>query len=505
MYTVGLDADTLVSIQEVILVFIIKYKAGNSILNLSPPLLGKFFFIFIFIIVHIIKEKFVFSIRYNIKKYFYTISEVGKISKFFPFNNIFNISPTVPICIADGDGRFKNRNDIISAGYLLVLPWKNNINKDITNAIAFVMSLLIFNIFSLYFILFLNAFNSNYYIIKWDKNKYLIYSLESSPPALHTGAKSIIWMGWLNYYHLFFYFWLSLYFVVKLKIFHYYRQLLNSIIFLDKFIINSEKVELIKKYEHFRKHKRPNSEKDFGYYLAGLIEGDGYIGKRSIEIAFHINDISLAYYVKKRIGYGNVTKYSHTNNAVRYSVWNKEGLTYILNLVNGKFFAPYKNEQIRKFKHCDKLKIGILPSFIEQYPNDIFIQSQWLMENSWLCGFTDADGSFTIHFNPVKNNNLRRSLRLEYKIVQKHEEVILAVKKLFGGHSYFDGSVYRYRFASLKKQHILIDYFDKYQLNSSKYIRYLKWRKCYRLYLEGQHLLPDGMQKILNIVNSLRD
>jgi len=127
------------------------------------------------------------------------------------------------------------------------------------------------------------------------------------------------------------------------------------------------------------------------------------------------------------------------------------------------------------------------------------------MENYWLCGFTDADGSFTIHFKPTKINNLRRSLRLEYKIVQKQEEVLLAVKKLLGGHSYFDGSVYRYRFASLKKQHIIIDYFDKYQLNSSKYIRYLKWRKCYRLYLEGQHLLPIGMQKILNIVNSLRD
>jgi single-stranded DNA-specific DHH superfamily exonuclease len=104
---------------------------------------------------------------------------------------------------------------------------------------------------------------------------------------------------------------------VILKNFYYYKEQLNSIQFFDKFITKPGKVELIKKYEHL---KRPKSEEDFGYYLAGLIEGDGYIGKRSIEIAFHINDISLAYYIKKRIGYGNVTKYSHTNNAVRYSV-----------------------------------------------------------------------------------------------------------------------------------------------------------------------------------------
>jgi hypothetical protein len=57
----------------------------------------------------------------------------------------------------------------------------------------------------------------------------------------------------------------------------------------------------------------------------------------------------------------------------------------------------------------------------------------------------------------------------------------------------------------LKEQHKVIDYFDKYQLNSSKYIRYLKWRKCYRLYLEKQHLNSVGIQKILNIISSLRD
>jgi hypothetical protein len=75
-----------------------------------------------------------------------------------------------------------------------------------------------------------------------------------------------------------------------------------------------------------------------------------------------------------------------------------------------------------------------------------------------------------------KTHKLGYSLRLEYKIVQKNQDVILGIKETFGGHSYYDinGSVYRYRFASLKKQEMVIDYFDKYQLNSSKYIRYLK-------------------------------
>jgi hypothetical protein len=58
--------------------------------------------------------------------------------------------------------------------------------------------------------------------------------------------------------------------------------------------------------DHLNKHKKPYTDEEFGYYLAGLIEGDGYIGENRIEIAFHIADISSAYYIKKRIGYGSV-------------------------------------------------------------------------------------------------------------------------------------------------------------------------------------------------------
>jgi hypothetical protein len=72
MYTVGLDADTLVSELEEILIFKIRFLAGNSILNLSPPFQGKLF-ILIIIYLFLIKilENFVFS-----------KDEIGKIYKF---------------------------------------------------------------------------------------------------------------------------------------------------------------------------------------------------------------------------------------------------------------------------------------------------------------------------------------------------------------------------------------------------------------------------------------
>jgi len=60
MYTVGMDADTLVSILEEILILLIKYIAGINILNFSIPHPGIFVLIFTCIIYVYIKEKVVF-------------------------------------------------------------------------------------------------------------------------------------------------------------------------------------------------------------------------------------------------------------------------------------------------------------------------------------------------------------------------------------------------------------------------------------------------------------
>jgi LAGLIDADG endonuclease len=412
MYTIGLDADTIVSILKVILIISIKLLAGNIILNLSPPLLGYIFLIYVNLriikfLYLVLKDNINFSLV-SIKNIFNTYQEVGKIFKLIMWIYIL---------------RFIYNNK--SAGYLWMLfsYWKNDIFR-------------------------------------------LIY---------------VIYYSILNKFNILF----------------------NSLNGTNLLIM--KKIKYLKKYEHVPKHYRPFDDEDFGYYLAGLIEGDGYIGKRSIEISFHISDKSLAYYIKKRVGFGNVTKYSHTDKALRFSIWNKEGINKVLNLVNGKFFTNLKINQIKRYKYLSELNFNLLPSLLDRYHGDKLKQVNWLLNNYWLCGFIDADGSFTIHLSYSKTHKLHKNLKLEFKVVQKGDDILLVIKEAFGGHTYFDGSVYRYRFASFKEQHRIIDYFDKYQLNSSKYLRYLKWRKCYILYLEKQHLTEKGLKKISNIIDSLRD
>jgi hypothetical protein len=100
--------------------------------------------------------------------------------------------------------------------------------------------------------------------------------------------------------------------------------------------------------DHIFTHVRPNTNEQFGYYLAGLIEGDGYFGEHRFEIAFHENDTFLAYFIKKEIGYGSVLKLKN-KRSVRYVLRHSKGLVKVLNLVNGKFL--FKNKINQLFKH----------------------------------------------------------------------------------------------------------------------------------------------------------
>jgi hypothetical protein len=93
---------------------------------------------------------------------------------------------------------------------------------------------------------------------------------------------------------------------------------------------------------------RPNNNEDFGYYLAGLIDGDGHFSNiNQLIIVFHINDVSLAYYIKKNLGYGSVRKVKN-KNAVLLVISSKKGLETVFNFINGKLKHINKINQVNQ-------------------------------------------------------------------------------------------------------------------------------------------------------------
>jgi hypothetical protein len=91
---------------------------------------------------------------------------------------------------------------------------------------------------------------------------------------------------------------------------------------------------------------KPLNNEQLGYYLAGLIDGDGHFSKaQQLVITFSSPDAFLAYYFKERLGYGNVRKVKD-KNAYLLIVSNKKGMLNVINLINGKLRTEHRFNQV---------------------------------------------------------------------------------------------------------------------------------------------------------------
>jgi hypothetical protein len=150
-----------------------------------------------------------------------------------------------------------------------------------------------------------------------------------------------------------------------------------------------------------------------GYYLAGLIEGDGCFSRNKLEIIYHIK--SAAYKLRDLLGYRGVYKHS-SRKAVRFAISSKAGLTRVVNLCNGKFVTDSKVNQLIRHNYETRLGLAILP------PSGVLS-----LNNSWLAGFIDADGSLGIFLAPNKTHTRLLSVRLEVKFSQKDHNILYLI------------------------------------------------------------------------------
>jgi len=90
---------------------------------------------------------------------------------------------------------------------------------------------------------------------------------------------------------------------------------------------------------------------------------------------------------------------------------------------------------------------------------------------------------------------------LNYQIDQKSDVLLMKIKNYLGGNigyrkaqdTYYYGST---SFGSAKN---VIEYFNKFNLQSRKHVSYLRWRKAYILIQNREHLTDNGLSKILKI------
>ena len=160
------------------------------------------------------------------------------------------------------------------------------------------------------------------------------------------------------------------------------------------------------------------SNVDFGFYLAGLWEGDGHISMPGVKqrfnprwnITFHEKDYALAQALQHRLG--GFIRHKTKNHAKVLTLSAVSDLKALVRLTQNAYRSP----KIRQ--------VNLLIIWLNKHHNTnfgiIYENKSSLNNNAWLAGFIDADGSFGIRHTQALQNQKRRvacRFRLEQRMV----------------------------------------------------------------------------------------
>lgn len=182
-----------------------------------------------------------------------------------------------------------------------------------------------------------------------------------------------------------------------------------------------------------------------------------------------------------------------------FKVRDKNNLLRIINIFNGKLYTRYRQKQFENFvlnyNKQYQTNIPLIPSKIN-FTSDFFL-------TSWLAGFTDAEGGFTVSL--IKRTDNYTQVQVKYILSQKQEKDFFEeLSVIIKGKTHYLKSYNGYNLTvNLTKLKNLIKYFAFHPLKTKKKIDFLNWLKIYHLVINQKHLIPDQLEKIIKIKQRL--
>jgi len=290
---------------------------------------------------------------------------------------------------------------------------------------------------------------------------------------------------------------------------------------------------------------KPSTDNQLGYYLAGLIEGDGSIivptkdktlnSKNThpvIRIVFTLADLPLAQKLQKVLGCGFIQK-PKLGNYYLFEVQNIEGLLKLANLINGKIRTP-KIEALNRLINWLNNKInpggaklprnllsdGLCPAGTNSSIVCLGLDTSNLNSNSWFAGFSDADSYFQVSLTHDKELNLIKNIKSYYRLeIQQnyHGETslykdiiesiakflqtkVLSRKRIINNKEHVS---YMVTTSSIPTNLLVDNYFKQFPMFSAKQLDYLEWSKVLHLRISKQHLLKKGALVCLEAKNNM--
>lgn len=210
-------------------------------------------------------------------------------------------------------------------------------------------------------------------------------------------------------------------------------------------------------------------------WFVGFTEGDGSFivnsrGNVTFVVTQHSKNKYILNNIRDQLGFGNVIRQGITIN--RFVVNKKADIYKLILLFNGNIILPSKKKTfslwVRQYNKMNQENVNVL----SQNP----LPSK---ENAWLAGFTDAEGCFTCSL--LGNCS---SYRYRYLLAQKGVEnkVILdSIQCFLGGKvsSMHMKDMYQLTVNGCKNAKKVMEYFDKYSLQTSKKKSYDIWKSVY--------------------------
>ena len=217
--------------------------------------------------------------------------------------------------------------------------------------------------------------------------------------------------------------------------------------------------------------------------------------------------------VQTTLGFGRVY-FDSSSNAYRYRVNTKSDILKLAILFNGKFVTKNKIDQLKSWidvLNADSVKLT--------FNSNPFVPT---LSDSWLSGFTTAEGSFIVGIVNQKskkdvldsegNRGVKevtyQLVRIRFVLEQKEESIILNIKNIFGVgnvQTTADPGIFRYNVGSIKSNSVIVDYFLAYPLKGKKLSAFHKWKSIREMLLEKKHLKAGGMELIRESAKSINN
>ena len=263
---------------------------------------------------------------------------------------------------------------------------------------------------------------------------------------------------------------------------------------------------------------------NLGYYLAGLLEGDGSISLPSLGVTSlnrvlnprlvftsHIDNLGMYLFLQSELG--NVGRFQRSSeNVLRYIIGDKQSIIKIINLIHAKLRTP-KNKRFNDLIEFMNKKYSL------NIPESSLDNSSF-NDNSWFAGFTEADGHFGIKYierkskSETRKRSVSENVSLKFRIDQRlfDKATSSSMEPFMKNLSLFlNASLKLYEVKnskalslsveSIKNQSNIIDYFNKYTLIGDKLNDFKKWKIVYQMILSKEHITEEGRLKIRNLIN----